>query len=448
MFKLRSVELTNFRRFASLTVPLDDELTVLVARNGGGKTAILDAIALLLSHGYVGPVAGQTRLAWSDSDHLKRRVSEQSFNVENAAGAASSGGMFVTDSDGDRECRVDNTSTLQSGIGSMFTLANRLRDHVGRDPNITLPVIAYYGTGRRMGSGHVAGHGSPEDASRFSAYDECLESRSSYEQLLQRFANWYRVTSDAKIRAMENEEAYEPSIFDVFMQVVRQAVDTCMQPTGWHSMSFSVTQQTLTMRHDELGEHPVGTLSEGSRAVLALVADIAFRCAVLNPHLGHEAFNSPGIVLIDEIDMHLHVEWQQSILVALRQAFPHIQWVVTTHSPQVLSTVPASQIRVIPEIGSDETEARAPEFSPIARPSVDSLEFILETSSVPRVGPLAELAEARSVYEYEAERGRQDSPRATRAKQVLDEAGYVLEGYELAAMQLKAKHKVHGADCD
>lgn len=244
---------------------------------------------------------------------------------------------------------------------------------------------------------------------------------------------------------MENEEAYEPSIFDVFMQVVRQAVDTCMKPTGWHHLSFSGTKQTLTMRHDELGEHPVWALSEGSRAVLALVADIAFRCAVLNVHLGSEALKSPGIVLIDGIEMRLHVEWQQSILVALQQAFPDIQWVVTTHSPQVLSTVPARQIRVIPDVSSDETEARAPEFSPIARPSEDSLEFILETSSVPRAGHLAELAEARGVYEYEAERGRQDSPRATRAKRVLDEAGYVLEGYEVAAMQLKAKQ--HDSPC-
>lgn len=443
--QLRSVELTNFRRFASLTMTLDDELTVVVARNGGGKTAILDAIALLLSHGYVGPVTGQTRLAWSDSDHLKRRVSEQSFNMEKAPGIDCIGGRFSTTGVNNLSCVVTNEEQNQTGASSLVSVAERDRDQVGHDPSITLPVIAYYGTGRRMGSGHVAGHGSPEDASRFSAYDECLESRSSYEQFIQRFANWYRVTSDAKIRAMENEEAYEPSFFDVFMQVVRQAVDTCMQPTGWHSMSFSVIQQTLTMRHDELGEHPVGTLSEGSRAVLALVADIAFRCAVLNPHLGSEALKSPGIVLIDGIDMHLHVEWQQSILVALRQAFPDIQWVVTTHSPQVLSTVPARQIRVIPEIGSDETEARPPEFSPIARSSVDSLEFILETSSVPRVGYLAELAEARGVYEYEAERGRQDSPRATRAKRLLDEAGYVLEGYEVAAMQLKAKQ--HDSPC-
>lgn len=352
-------------------------------------------------------------------------------------------GLFSTTGTQDLSCVVTNEEPNQARSSFLFGVAERARDQVGHDPYVTLPVMAYYGTGRRMESGHVAGHGSPEDASRLSAYDDCLESRSSYEQFMQRFANWYRVTSDAKIRAMENEDAYEPTIFDVFMQVVRQAVDTCMQPTGWHSVSFSVTQQTLTLRHDELGEHPVGTLSEGNRAFLALVADIAFRCAVLNPHLGSEALKSPGIVLIDEVDMHLHVEWQQSILVALRQTFPHIQWVVTTHSPQVLSTVPAHQIRVIPEIGSDETEARAPEFSPIARSSVDSLEFVLETSSVPRVGYLAELAEARGVFEYEAERGRQDSPRAIKAKWVLDEAGYVLEGYEVAAMQLKAKQ--HGS---
>jgi predicted ATP-binding protein involved in virulence len=79
-----------------------------------------------------------------------------------------------------------------------------------------------------------------------------------------------------------------------------------------------------------------------------MVADLAHRCVRLNPHFGAEAaVRSPGLVLIDEVDMHLHPAWQQSVLAALRRAFKNMQFIVTTHSPQVISTVPARCIRIL-----------------------------------------------------------------------------------------------------
>ncbi len=74
--------------------------------------------------------------------------------------------------------------------------------------------------------------------------------------------------------------------------------------------------------------------------MLALVGDIAYRCYKLNAHLGEEApQRTHGIVMIDEVDMHLHPSWQQTVLTDLCSAFPKLQFIVTTHSPQVLSTV-------------------------------------------------------------------------------------------------------------
>jgi predicted ATP-binding protein involved in virulence len=81
-----------------------------------------------------------------------------------------------------------------------------------------------------------------------------------------------------------------------------------------------------------------------------MVGDITYRCIKLNPHLGiNAAKEASGIVMIDEIDMHLHPAWQQTILGDLTNTFPNIQFIVTTHSPQVLSTVPSQQIRIVDE---------------------------------------------------------------------------------------------------
>jgi hypothetical protein len=102
------------------------------------------------------------------------------------------------------------------------------------------------------------------------------------------------------------------------------------------------------MHHNELGLLPVSQLSDGIRSVVALVADLAFRCVRLNSFYGqHAPEETNGIVLIDEIEQHLHPGWQQRILPALREAFPRIQFIVTTHSPEVLSTVESRQIRIL-----------------------------------------------------------------------------------------------------
>ena len=84
-------------------------------------------------------------------------------------------------------------------------------------------------------------------------------------------------------------------------------------------------------------------LSGGYRTLLALVADLARRMAIGNPHLD-DPLKSEAIVLIDEVELHLHPEWQQHVLSDLRATFPNTQFIVSTHSPQVLTTVRPDQI--------------------------------------------------------------------------------------------------------
>ena len=93
---------------------------------------------------------------------------------------------------------------------------------------------------------------------------------------------------------------------------------------------------------------PWTSLSAGNRIVIGLVADIAHRCCILNPWAKEMALKqTPGIVLIDEIELHLHPSWQQQILPTLQRIFPQIQFIVTTHSPQVVSAVPKECVRII-----------------------------------------------------------------------------------------------------
>lgn len=147
------------------------------------------------------------------------------------------------------------------------------------------------------------------------------------------------------------------------IEVIQQAINCLTQEvTGWRDLEYSSSHnQQLVMSHPQNGKIPLSQLSDGLRNAVAMVADIAFRCVKLNPHLrGDAALKTHGIVLIDEVDMFLHPAWQQQIIQSLRSAFPQIQFIVTTHSPQVLSTVKRESIRLLEQDENGSGKALMP----------------------------------------------------------------------------------------
>ena len=131
-------------------------------------------------------------------------------------------------------------------------------------------------------------------------------------------------------------------------RAVQQAIDACLESTGFHDLYYNFALNCFVINHPDVGEMVVDDLSDGFRSILSMVADLAYRMVRLNPQLGAQAVvATPGVVLIDEIDMHLHPLWQQTVLLDMQRAFPKVQFIVTTHSPQVLSSVPAESVRVL-----------------------------------------------------------------------------------------------------
>jgi len=175
---------------------------------------------------------------------------------------------------------------------------------------------------------------------------------------------------------------------------INEAVRTALQPTGWTSINWERTEVSedavqrrdfISIEHQSRGRLPLQFLSDGIQNMVALVADLAYRCVVLNPHLGEAAARATGgVVLIDEIDMHLHPRWQQVVVDLLRQAFPKIQFVITTHSPQVLSTVDNESIRLIRLDGASATVTK-PRYQTRGIESADILARLMDVDPVPQV---------------------------------------------------------------
>ena len=145
-------------------------------------------------------------------------------------------------------------------------------------------------------------------------------------------------------------------------------------------------------------------LSDGVRNLLGMVADVAFRCCKLNPHIGPKG--SHGLVLIDEVDMHLHPAWQQRVLLSLLAAFPQVQFVVTTHSPHVVSTVPSECIRILTSEGArqpvrqteglDSASVLAEVFDVDPEPPIEAVEMLRRYRALAQQG-LADGEEAREL---------------------------------------------------
>ena len=399
--KIEHIKLENFRKFALLETGFHPELTVRVANNGQGKTSLLDAMAVNLSS-FVGAFDGIAAEGFRQNDIRKIHNPETESTVMAGTLAVStrfligenqrisalrelkpkSGGRARTTTKDSREWTAHGESLMKS-----------LRSP--EQAQTLLPVIAYYGTSRLWSEHRGMERKAEIDSSRASGYEDCLSGKSNYKQLL----HWMiRISLEAEQSRRDPDPILQKraALYDTFLQGISQTVDQLLRPVGYSNLRYRFGD-TLEIRDDAAQIYlPVDSLSDGIRAVVTLAADIAFRCVKLNPQLGKDApQRTPGIVLIDEADMHLHPKWQQTILTQLRAAFPHVQFIVTTHSPQVLSTVAAENIRIIHENG--EIEIPAEQSEGIA--SNEILARILGVNPTPDIDIARKLSEYRALIE-------------------------------------------------
>ena len=413
--KLESVRLRNFRLFTDVKCDLHPELTVFIANNGGGKTSILDAIRILFDTYLSAFPSGKGRgIRLAD---VRTVVSNGDLQSKARAFPAEVEGHGSLAVDAAPICwrRALNTAKAGTTIKDARPLAQYAAALQSRAAKNGLqqdwPLLAYYGTGRLWHQKKLtaAKMFSTGFDSRTSAYIDCMEPASNYKYFLEWFAYAYRSVTQSKIRYMEStpgataqEVLSHQSPLSPLVAAVQEAVNTVLFPTGWKNLWYSELQSDVTMSHDDFGILTVSQLSDGIRNSLGMVADIAFRAVQLNPHLGASAATvTTGIVLIDEVDMHLHPSWQQVFLANLRKAFPLIQFIVTTHSPQVLTSIDSACIRVLHQYDDDNSGTRETGIKQVALQTkgVASSDLLAEIMGV---DPVPDVAESRMLAEYHA----------------------------------------------
>jgi predicted ATP-binding protein involved in virulence len=203
---------------------------------------------------------------------------------------------------------------------------------------VTFPVIAYHGTGRLW-----AEHEEKKVPYRMQgegvemAYTRCLSPKSSSKE----FLSWYKTYED-------EVKKFGSKTDEILLDTFKKAIISMIPDNHWTDMSYSFKDEDLIgffKNENKTDKLLFSQLSDGYRNLIGMVADIAYRCIKLNPHLGVDAIRlTPGVVLIDELDLHLHPNWQKRIVSDLKSVFENVQFVATTHSPFIVQSLRADEL--------------------------------------------------------------------------------------------------------
>lgn len=388
---IKSIELENFRCFEHLTVDFPEDYAVLIGINGAGKSSILDAVAIALGAYLSGSGIPTINIHKTDARILTYAYESGVVREETQYPI-----RIATEADIGEPSHIKWTRALNSSNGrttsveshEIMDYANALRQKVKKNDPVKIPLFAYYGTGRLW---------LPKKAkqkktmsvvpSRLHGYVDALDAATNEKLMLE----WFKQSA-----LIEVENGTPLPIFQAVKQSMEQfyvGMDADLEMVRV-SYSFTTWEIKIRLKHKnaEVVSLPLSYFSDGIKSMLSMTADIAYRMALLNPNLGENAIaETSGIVLIDEIDMHLHPSWQSRIMSALRNVFPRIQFIVTTHAPAVLANVPRENI-----IAFSDGKAYPPAAHTYGRDVTSILREVMEA----KVRPQDVMEKKKRFYEF------------------------------------------------
>jgi predicted ATP-binding protein involved in virulence len=326
--RLEKLHLDNFRCFETLDVSFERDVTLLFAENGGGKTAILTATAMaldLLQHRHTKPLV-------PDAERDARRIRDDATGQRQPVGACTIACTATVGVHTSVGWKVTASPTSRRSKASLQAVSLVIEEV--RQPGARWPLLGYYGTGRLANERKPGPKTVFQD--RLDGYTGSLEPSATDGPLL----DWLKAETLGDLVRLQRSEAQRGLARGVCAAIERAT-------PGLRELHFDPALDTPIATFDDEVQATWSELSDGFFVFMGLVGDIARRAVILNGVVdGADApLHVDGVVLIDEIDLHLHPRWQRVAIKGLRDAFPKLQLVLSTHSPQVLSSVENRQVR-------------------------------------------------------------------------------------------------------
>lgn len=328
--RIQSIKLKNFRGFKELEVELDGKSAIFYGINGAGKTSILRAVDLAYANIIGMLLQTKKRLAelnnWDIYDHAPSAKIEICLKMENGQEFAYNRAI---DAAGKKTHDKDALDEIVSCFNKEYTRGDIYGDDESFSSllNVAMPIFVNYGVNRTV-IGNVM-TSSIKVYSSLDAFENAIESYIDFKG----FFNWFKQSEDLENEMIANGKKFEGKDKLPVLEAVRNAMLSMF--SDFTNVRFDRLINTLVFEKN--GEQlSLNQLSDGEKCTIALFGDVARRMAIANNGREINPLQGTGVVLIDEIDLHLHPAWQRQILDKLSETFPNVQFLVTTHSPQVL----------------------------------------------------------------------------------------------------------------
>ena len=393
--KLKRLEINSFRGINNLTIDfITTEPTVFIGVNGVGKSSILDCIAIMLSW-LLARIEHQPGLALKWDGEIDQSEGRYFSEQDITNGYQETYCEIIFSIDGlekdimwygknhrkqtSSEIPEDNVNLEEKGENNqeeflfLQEIADEIRTKLKDNSQLDIPLIVYYPVNRSVLDVPLE---IEEDYYSFNQVDAYEDALSGLKINFDSFFKWFRV-----IEETENEERRDNTEYrDRQLEAVRQAIYSIL---GNDFNDIRVRRKpyprmTIKKQDQELD---IEQLSDGEKSLLALVGDLARRLAIANPSLD-APLKASSVVLIDEIEQHLHPAWQRQVVPKFTQTFPNCQFIITTHSPQVISQIKPNSVYILEKI-DDNIAVKHPSSS-FGRDSNRILEDLMKVPERPQ----------------------------------------------------------------
>jgi len=337
---LKSVRLKNFRGFSEFSLEFDGRITVIAGENATGKSSILEGLTIgLASIVKKYNTKSEWNIKSSDSHISKKEASNipKNYPIEIEC-IANFGSEEIIWKRTKESVRGKNTSRHTKQLDRRIDNSSKSNKYFGEE--LVMPIFTFHSAGRMWMQKRKRWRDpfSMKEVSRFIAYHSCFDEGSDLKSI----TNWIRsvikqIDTAGVLDIDATDEALNlPSRFLAVIHSINKFM-SYLNNNENVKILYSIENDELLV-NEKNSVIQLNKMSSGYRSLIGLVADISYRMAVLNPHLGGSVVKrTHGIVLIDEIDVHLHPRWQKNVLSALKNVFPEVQFIVSTHAPLIIS---------------------------------------------------------------------------------------------------------------
>lgn len=326
--RIKFLEVMNFRNMKSNRIEFSNkQFTVLIGDNGTGKTSIIEGI----TKGFVPVIRAINSEAVKQCDINNKDITFGTASTAVTLKIELDDKEYTWTNRRRKSSLVQFDQTVENKDKSQHDLKQLKAKYMKCVEDKRLPLVLYYGTDRIIRDVPVRGH-----IKNFEVTDSlrnCFDNINYFRD----FYDWFKTEEDVELRELRNNKSYHNPRLDC----VRNALEKMIK--GYKNLRIELNPSRMLMTNSEGMDLQIEQLSGGYKAVLSVVADIAKRLSIANPEVKNP-LEEQAVILIDELDLHLHPKWQKTIVDDLKRTFPNCQFIISTHSPFIIQSIGADEL--------------------------------------------------------------------------------------------------------